>query len=55
MMLHRHFEADTDSAVTRLTDVTPDESRDFVSEVFPPDTEQAEPEKRGRKKKAETE
>lgn len=54
MMLHRHFEADKEKNVTKLADVSPDGNEDFVSEVFPPDEEQTETPKRGRKKKTET-
>lgn len=53
MMLHRHFEAEKNKNITTLKDVTPKE--EFVSEVFPPQEEEQEKPKRGRKKKTETE
>lgn len=56
MMLHRHFEADkSDRNITRLADLNKMQSDEFVSEVFPPETEHTEQPKRGRKKKTETE
>lgn len=54
MMLHRHFEAEQNRNMTKLSDVIPDEKKDFVSEVFPPEEEKTEQPKRGRKKKTET-
>lgn len=49
MMLHRHFEAEKQKEMTTLADVTPHED-EYVSEIFPPDEDEA-PKRRGRPKK----
>ena len=51
MMLHRHFEQEPAKNMTTLADVTPTEKKEFVSEIFPPEKEEAP--KRRRSKKQE--
>lgn len=46
MMLHRHFENEKRKNLTTLSDVSPVEKKEHVSEVFPPD--EAAPKRRGR-------
>lgn len=47
MMLHRHFENEKRKNLTTLSDVSPVEKKEHVSEVFPPD-EVVAPKRRGR-------